>query len=132
MELESGNMFGLMAIKVDDNHSSNMASWTLFDSLEHDDFEGFEENFPAGGFSVVSVETPQNLTLSDLGNFEWEGDELLFECKATWKIEISSENFEAWGAEYEKIWGDSTIVLEHSGHPGLAFLGMFPTAPEYS
>lgn len=132
METESGKMFGLLAIKVDNQNSSNVASWALFDSLEKDDLEGFEENFPVDGFKVVSTESPENLKISDFGNLEWEGDELLFECQATWKIGVNPEDYEAWGAAFESLWGNSSIELEHANHPGLTFIGYFPSAPEYS
>lgn len=132
MESESGNMFGLMVIQVDNNRSSNVASWAVFDSLEQDDFEGFEENFPVEGFRVISAETPANLTVSDFSNFEWEGDELLFNCKANWKIEADSGDIEAWGNAFQKLWSDSYVNLEHDSHPGLIFFGNFKDAPEYS
>lgn len=129
---ESGSMFGTIVIKVDNQNSTNVASWALFDSVEHHDEEAWEQHFPASGFTVVSLETPQNLTISDFGNFEWSLDDLMFECQATWEIAADPSDFEAWGSAFQNMWGDALVRLKHSHHQGVQFLGYFSEAPEYN
>lgn len=132
MTKESGSMFGTLMLKVDRDLCTNIASLALFDAVEHHDEEAWEENFPAAGFSVVSVETPKNLTMSDLGNFDWSLDDLIFECQATWEIDVDSNDIEVWGTAFQNMWAEAIVNLKHADHEGLQFSGYFPEAPEYN
>ena len=124
-------MFGVMDLRI--NHDSeNTKSLELFNSIDYGDAQAYEEIFPAQDFRVISIHAGGGLEVSEFGQFAWEADDLYCECKAAWEIFVNPEDFESWGKEFQALWDNTSVDLEHAAHPGLLFKGYFSSTPEYS
>lgn len=130
--MESGDMFGILSIKIKEDKSENKASQLVFESVDTEDYGAYEDLFPAAQFFVLAIDAPSSLRIENLGQFEWDGEDLLFKCYAEWEIGADESDFEAWGKEFASLWDNTLIELEHKGHPGLYFEGYFSETPEYN
>jgi hypothetical protein len=132
MTEESGKMFGLIDLRVASDDSKNASSGSQFENIVGGDFDAFEKPFPVEGFKVTNVFSAKGITIEDVQLVQWEDSSIYFECLARWAIDTPPGNFELWGAVFRGLWGDSSLEITHSLHPGLVLRGYFPDAPEYS
>ena len=132
MSEEAGEMFGLIHLRVASDNSKNASSSSRFENIVGGDFDAYEKPFPVEGFRVTNILSPKGISIEDVQLLHWEDSAIYFECLARWAIDIPPGNFELWLAAFTGLWGDSSLELTHSLHPGLTLSGYFPDAPEYS